>query len=80
MLKIYVIVLIVEVYIVILRLWIKDDYLFGSNYYGECIAYNDETNIITPFRVDQIIKSKCNAKEIIEIELGKWNTKVMISV
>ena len=58
----------------------KRHYLFGDNYYGECITYNDEKKVITPFRVDQIIKSKCNAKEIIQIELGYKNTKVTVSV
>ena len=58
----------------------KKHYLFGSNDNGECITYNDETEIIVPFRVDQIIKSKCNAKEIINIELGCFNTKVTVSV
>ena len=58
----------------------KRHYLFGSNGSGECITYNEETKIIAPFRVDQIIKSKLNAKEIIEIELGHFNTKVTVSV
>ena len=58
----------------------KKHYLFGSNHYGECITYNDEKKIIKPFRVDQIIKSKCNDKEIIWIKLGYFNTKVMVSV
>ena len=57
----------------------KTHYLFGSNDYGECITYNDEIKIITPFRVDQIIKSKLNAKEILNIELGYHNTKVYAS-
>ena len=58
----------------------KRHYLFGSNHSGECITYNDETKIFTPFRVDQIIKSKLNVKEIIKIELGFENTKVTVSV
>ena len=44
-------------------------YLFGSNEYGECIAYNDEQDIFIPFRVDQIIKSHCKAKEILAMNL-----------
>ena len=58
----------------------KRHYLFGSNLYGECITYNDEKEIIGPFRVDEIIKSKLNATEIIKIELGHRNTKVIVSV
>ena len=57
----------------------KKHYLFGNDT-GECITYNDEDNICIPFRVDQIIKSHCNAKEIIEIKLGWYNTKVAVSV
>ena len=59
----------------------KRHYLFGHNGYGECIAYNDdETKITAPFRVDQIIKSKLDAKEILQIELGHFNTKVTVSL
>ena len=58
----------------------KKHYLFGSNIYGECITYNDEKKIIFPFRVDDIIKSNCNTKEIIHVELGYSNTKVIVSV
>ena len=58
----------------------KTHYFFCSNCYGECITYNDETKIKRPFRVDQIIISKCNAKEIMQIELGHFNTKATVSV
>ena len=58
----------------------KRHYLFGSNNFGECITYNNETEIITPFRVDQIIKSKCHATKIKEIQLGYFNTIVTVSV
>ena len=55
-------------------------YLFGSNSYGECLTYNYEKHILSPFRVNQIIKTKCRTKEIIEIQLGYYNTKVIVTV
>ena len=58
----------------------KKHYLFGSNEYEKCITYNEETEIIRPFRVDQIIKSKCNPKEIIMIEPGYYNTIYALSM
>ena len=55
-------------------------YLFGSNSHGQCITYNDERNVIAPLRVDEIIKTKCNATKIIEIALGYSSTFVSVSI
>ena len=55
-------------------------YLFGYNLNGECITYNDERKVISPFRVDEIIKTKCNAKKIIKIALGDDRTFVIVSI
>ena len=55
-------------------------YLFGANFYQQCIKYDDKGNLNAPFRVDQIIKTKCNAKKIIKIQLGFQNTKVTVSI
>ena len=55
-------------------------YLFGLNFHGQCITYNDKKKVNAPFRVDQIIKRECRAKKIIEIAPGFGNTKVTVSI
>ncbi len=54
-------------------------YMFGSNDDGECCTLTEERHIILPYRVDEIIKIQCKAKEIIQIIPGFYNTKLFVS-
>ena len=58
----------------------KRHYLFGGNCSGQCIAFTFGRKISRPSRVDQKIISKCNVKEIIQSDLGRFNTKVTVSM
>ena len=55
-------------------------YMFGSNSDGECCSYNDERNVFVPYRVDEIIKDKCKATDVIKIVPAYYNTKVIVTI
>ena len=53
-------------------------FMFGSNEYGEC--FGGDERIVRPHRVDEIILDKCKVKRIIDIEVGYYSTKVIVSM
>ena len=56
-------------------------YIFGSNRYGQCFGSlfqeNISDEIVTPIRIDVILKEKYNIKSIIDIIPGFFNTVVI---
>eukprot|EP01084_Bolivina_argentea_P132169 233232_1 len=53
-------------------------YLFGSNYYNECITFDGISRVSQPFCIDKIIEEKFNHKRIKSICLGLQNTKIIV--
>ena len=56
-------------------------YLWGSNGYGQCTLYKGGSDrIMSPFRIDTVLKEKHNVKKIIDIDIGFNNTKINVEL
>ena len=51
-------------------------YLFGSNIYNECVSTKCN-KIKIPFRINDIVRYKLGVKEIVNVSVGYFNTKII---
>ena len=52
-------------------------FIWGTNAHNECLASNDEKMVKVPYRVDDVIKQKCDATAIINIYPGRESTTII---
>ena len=52
-------------------------FIWGSNTYNECLTYDGKKTVCTPYRIDNIIKDKCDTTRIIDIYPGRDSTKII---
>ena len=55
-------------------------YLFGSNHYNECLAFNQQDKVREPFCINGVIQERLDGKRIKSISLGVQNTKIVVFV
>ena len=52
-------------------------YMFGSNYYNECITFDDKRKIVVPHKINEIVKSKCGIHCIIDVVPSRYDTIII---
>ena len=55
------------------------DYMFGNNGSHQCLEFRYDTfpRISTQHRIDEIVKTKCKIKSVIEVALGRDWTHII---
>ena len=53
------------------------NYLWGDNEDKGCIKFDDEKFIARPHQIDQIVKTTCDIEQIVDVQLGWYNTVVI---